>query len=349
MCLARPGQTKTVSGPRYAFDVARPGASHSHGRGRRLAIGRRMLLAAVITGIAAIAAAAIPAWAALRARKKQDGVIDLVGVSVTEAEALLAEPGVDTNVLSEIVPDHPVFDIAVCNNGDRTAFARRIHLQLKEPINVPALDPPCVFRSEHAITSRGRIVAWRRGPSDGYAINFPLQEGSYARTINQAVGAGDVDRFVVSLVAREAERGKDFCQVSISLDYGRTRKGRRQAMSEPIWVLAYGPPSWESPDVIKERLSQLADRVRELAPEDAENVGVRFNSVIFPIRTGMEDYVAVYETKLQILATLLGKCLRHATDETRIRGWLAELDSALSDVTGLLRHAANLRASGRHP
>jgi hypothetical protein len=308
-----------------------------------------MLVAAVIAGTAAIAAAAITAWATLRARRKQDGVINLVNVSVTEAEALLAEPGVDTHVLSEIVPDRPVFDIAVRNNGDQTAFARRMHLQLEEPLNVPALDPPDVFLSEHAITSRGRIVAWRRGPSDGYAVNLPLQKGSYAHMINQAVAAGDVDRFVVSLVAQEAERGKDFCQVTLSLDYGRTRKGRGRATSEPIWVLAYGPPSWESPDVIKERLSQLADRVRELAPEGGENVGVRFNSVISPIRTGMEDYVAFYETKLQILATLLGKCLMHAANETRIRGWLAELDSALGDVKDLRRHAADLRASGRHP
>jgi hypothetical protein len=69
--------------------------------------------------------------------KKQDGVIDLVDISVTEPEAVLAEPGVDTHVLSEIVPDRPVFDIAVHNNGDRTAFARRMHLQLKERSTFP--------------------------------------------------------------------------------------------------------------------------------------------------------------------------------------------------------------------
>jgi hypothetical protein len=308
-----------------------------------------MLVAAVIAGIAAIVAAAIPAWATLRARRKQDGVIDLVDISVTEPEAVLAEPGVDTHVLSEIVPDRPVFDIAVHNNGDRTAFARRMHLQLKEPLNVPALDPPEVFLSEHAITDPMQIMAYRLGPTGSYAFNLPLREGCYAHTVNQAVGAGDADRFVVSLVAQEAKRGKDFCQVTLSLDYGRTRKARRRATSEPIWVLAYGPPSWESPDVIKKRLSQLADDVRELAPEGGENVGVRFNSFIYPIRTDMEDYVAVYETKLQILAGLLGKCLMHAADETRIRGWLAELNSALGDVKDLLRQAADLRASGRHP
>jgi hypothetical protein len=169
------------------------------------------------------------------------------------------------------------------------------------------------------------------------------------RTINQAVAAGNVDRFVVSLVTQEAEIGKNFYQVSLSLDCGRIRKGRRQATSEPITVLAYGPPSWESPDVIKERLSQIADRVRELAPEGAEEVGVLFNSVVHPIRTGMEDYVAFYETKLQILAAALRKCLNHAADETRIRGWLAELEIAVVEVKDLLRHAADLRASGRHP
>jgi hypothetical protein len=309
-----------------------------------------MLVAALIAGIAAIVAASIHAWATLKARRKQDGVIDLDHISVTEAEAVLAEPGVDTKVLGEIVPDRPVFDIAVRNYGDRTAFARRMHLQLTEPLNVPALDLPEVFLSpEFAITEPMRIRAYRLGPTGHYAVNVPLREGCYAHTVNQAVGADDVDRFVVSLVAQEAKRGKDFCQVTLSLDYGRTRKARGRATSEPIWVLAYGPPSWESPDVIKERLAQLADDVRELAPEGGENVGVRFNSFIYPIRTDMEDYVAVYETKLQILARLLEKCLMHASDGTRIRGWLAELDSALGDVKDLLRHAADLRASGRHP
>ena len=309
-----------------------------------------MLVEAVIAGIAAIVAAAIPAWATLRARRKQDGVIDLVNVAVTEAEAVFAEPGVDTNALSEIVPDRPVLDIAVRNNGDRIAFARRMYLQLKETLHIGALDQPEVFFSpEFAITERMQIRAYRQGPTASYAVNLPWEEGCYAHMVNQAVGAGDADRFVVSLVAQEAERGTDFGQVTLSLDYGRTRKSRRRATSKPIWVLAYGPPSWESPDVIKERLSQLADDVRALAPRGGENVGVIFDFAIHPIRTAMEDYVAVYETKLQILVRLLRMCLMHAADETLIRGWLAELDSTLGDVKDLLRHAADLRASGRHP
>jgi len=291
------------------------------------------MLFAVIGGIAAIVAAAIPAWAMLRARRKQDGVIDLVGVSVTEAEVVLAEPGVDAHVLGEIVPDRPVLDIVVCNDGDRTAFVRRIHLELEGLLSVPAMDPPVVLSLPGAAITDPLPARERRlGPSGSYAVNFPLQEGCYAHTVNQVVGAGEMDRFVVSLVAQEAERGKDFYQVTLSLDYGRTRKGRRRATSEPIWVLAYGPPSWESPDVIKERLSQLADDARELAPEGGEEVGVLFNSVVYPIRTGLEDYVAFYKTKLQMLAAALGKCLRHAADKTRIRGWLAELDSAADEV-----------------
>jgi len=39
----------------------------------------------------------------------------------------------------------------------------------------------------------------------------------------------------------------------------------------------------------------------------------------------------------------------HAADAKPIRGWLAELDSTLGDVKELLRHAADLRVSGRHP
>jgi hypothetical protein len=309
-----------------------------------------MLIAAVIAGFAAIVAAVISVWGMLKAHRKQDGVIDLVDIWVTEAEAVLAEPGVDINELSEVVPDRPVFDIALRNSGDRTAFARRMHLQLSESLRVGELERPEILLSpEFPITEPMEIRAYRLGPTGSYAINLPLEEGCYAHTVNQAVGAGDVDRFVVSLVAQEAERGTDFCQVTLSLDYGRTKKAKGRVTSEPMWVLAYGPPSWERPNVIKQRLSQLADDVRARAPEGGENVGVCFDSHIYPIRTDMENYVAVYETKLQILAALLGRCLGHAADGTRIRGWLAELDIALGEVNDLLRHAADLRASGRHP
>jgi hypothetical protein len=308
------------------------------------------MLGAVIAGIATIVAAAIVAWATLRPRRQLGGVISLEDVSVSEAETVLAEPGVDAHVLGATVPGRPVLDVAVRNDGDRTGFVRRMHLELQGLLYVPAIDPPIVLPCPGvAITGPLPARERRLGPSGSYEVNFPLQEGCYAHTVNQAVAAGDVDRFVVSLVAREAEWGKDFYQVTLSLDCGRTRKGRRRVTSEPIWVLAYGPPSWERPDVIKERLSQIADRVRELAPGGGEEVGVLFNSVVYPIRTGMEDYVAFYETKLQILAAALRKCLTHAADETRIRGWLAELERNAADVEDLLRHAADLRASGRHP
>lgn len=305
---------------------------------------------AIIAAIATIVAAAIAAWALHRARWQKDEVISLVNVSVADAEAVLAESEVDTHVLGAIVPGRPVLDIVVHNDGDRTGFVRRIHLELKGLLSVPAIDPPIVLSCPGvAITSPSPVRERRLEPSGSYAVNFPLQEGCYSRTVNQAVAAGDVDRFVVSLVAREAERGKDFYQVTLSLDYGGTRKGQRRATSEPIWVLAYDPPFWERPDEIKEGLSQIADQVRELAPEGGEEVGVLFNSVLYPIRTGMEDYVTFYETKLQILAAALKKCLMHAADETQIRSWLAELEHTAVDVEDLLRHAADLRALGRHP
>ncbi|MBT2524030.1 hypothetical protein J7E91_00940 [Streptomyces sp. ISL-99] len=49
------------------------------------------------------------------------------------------------------------------------------------------------------------------------------------------------------------------------------------------------------------------------------------------------------------LAAALTTCLKHAADETRIRGWIAELESAVLGIEDLRRRAAALRASGRHP
>ena len=308
------------------------------------------VVGAVAAVLAAVLAAVVAAWATLRARRKPGGVISLVDVSVTDAEAIRAEPGADAHVLGELVPDRPVLDIAVRNDGERTAIVRRLHLELEGFLYVPALDPPVVLPFPGAAIT-GTLPAQERrlGPSGSYAVNFPLREGSYARTVNQAVAAGDVDRFVVALVAGEAERGKDFYGVRLTLDCGRTRKrGKRPETSEPLRVLAYGPPAWESPDTIKERLSQIADRVREVIPEGGDEAGVLFNAAVHPVRTGMEDYIAFYEAKLQILTTALRECLKHAADETRIRGWLADLETAAAEVENLHHHAADLRATGRH-
>jgi hypothetical protein len=141
------------------------------------------MLGTVIAGIAVIVAVAIAAWATLRARRQMGGVISLVDISVTEAEAVLAELGVDAHVVGDIVPERPVLDIAVRNDGDRTGFVRRIRLELEGLLSVPAIDPPLVlsFPGE-AITGPLPVRELRLGPSGSYAFNFPLREGCYART-----------------------------------------------------------------------------------------------------------------------------------------------------------------------
>ncbi|MGW1097195.1 hypothetical protein ACWD5W_15580 [Streptomyces sp. NPDC002455] len=304
----------------------------------------------MLGAIATVLTAVIAAWATLRARRKRGGEVTLVDVSVGEGEAVLAEPGADVQLLGEVVPDRPVLDIAVRNDGDRKGFVRRVHVELKGLLYIPALDPPAVLRLPGApVNSRIRAQERRLGPSGSYAVDFPLAEGSYSRTVNQEVDAGDVDRFVLSLVSREAEQGKDFYQVRLTLDGGRAGRARKRVTSDPITVLAYGPPSWESPEVIKERLSSIADRVREEAPEGSAEVTVLFNAIVHPNATGMEDYVAFYEDKLKVLAAALQECLKHAADETCIRRWLDELERDLIRVEQLRLYAAELRASGRHP
>lgn len=150
-------------------------------------------------------------------------------------------------------------------------------------------------------------------------------------------------------MATEAERGRDFYGVSLSLDCGRTKRGRASETWDAVRVLAYGPPAWESPDEIRERLTRMADRVRELAPSGGESVGVLFNSTVHPARTAMDDYLTVYENKLKVLSTALGECLKHAADDTRTRTWLTELERATEEIEPLRHHAAALRASGGHP
>nr|PPQ58316.1 hypothetical protein C5F59_17770 [Streptomyces sp. QL37] len=299
---------------------------------------------------AAVLAATIAAWATLRARRKRGGEVALDGVSVGEGDAVLAEPGAEVHLLSEVVPDRPVLDIAVRNDGDRKGFVRRIHVELKGLLYIPGIDPPSVLRLPGApITVRTEVRERRLGPSGSYAVNFPLMEGSYSRTVNQVIDPDDVDRFVLPLVATDAERGKDFYEVRLLLDGGRTRRARKRAVSEPMTVLAYGPPSWEDPEVIKDRLSGIADRVREEAPQGSTEVAVLFNAAFHPNATAMEDYVTFYESKLKVMAAALRACLKHATDQTRIRGWIDALERDLIAVEQLRGHAAELRASGRHP
>ncbi|WP_405664136.1 hypothetical protein OG379_18380 [Streptomyces sp. NBC_01166] len=303
----------------------------------------------MLGAIAAVITAVIAAWATLRARRKRGGEVTLVDVSVGEGEAVLAEPGADAHLLGEVVPDRPVLDIAVRNDGDRKGLVRRIHVELKGLLHVPDIDPPSVVGLPWPVNGRTRAQERRLGPSGSYAVDFPLTEGSYNRSVSQEIDPGDVDRFVISLVSREAARGKDFYQVRLLLDGGRTRRARERVTSEPMTVLAYGPPSWESPAVIEERLSEIADKVREEAPQGSAEAAVFFNAVFHPHATGMEDYVTFYEEKLKVLTAALRACLKHASDGTRIRGWLDELERDLTGVERLRGHAAELRASGRHP
>lgn len=300
--------------------------------------------------VAAAVGAVIAAWATLRARRKQDGAIRFVDVTVKDAESLLAEPDADVRVLGELVPERPVLDIAVCNEGDLDGIVRRVRVDVEGLLHVPPIEPPFVLVLPGAtITAPCRPQQRRMGPSAAYAVNFPLREGSYRHSVSQLIPAGAVDRFAVSLMATEAERGRDFYGVSLSLDCGRTKRGRTSETWDAVRVLAYGPPAWESPDEIRERLTRMADRVRELAPSGGESVGVLFNSTVHPARTAMDDYLTVYENKLKVLSTAIGECLKHAADDTRTRTWLTELERATEEIEPLRHHAAALRASGGHP
>ncbi|WP_329570846.1 hypothetical protein [Streptomyces sp. NBC_01361] len=309
---------------------------------------------AVIGVVGAIVAAAvgavIAAWATLRARRKQDGVISVFDVTVMDAETVLAERDADAHVLGELVPERPVLDIVVRNGGDLDGVVRRVQVDVEGLLHIPPIDLPFVLVLPGATITEPLPAQQRSmGPSAAYAANFPLREGSYRHSVNQLIPAGTADRFVVSLVAAEAERGRDFYGVSLTLDCGRSKKGRATTAWESVRVLAYGPPAWESPDEIRERLSRMADRVRELAPSGGDSVGVLFNSTVHPARTAMDDYVTVYENKLKVLAAALGECQKYAADETRIRTWLTELERATEEIEPLRHHATALRASGGHP
>jgi hypothetical protein len=213
----------------------------------------RVVLAAVVGGLLG---AALAAWSSRRTQRIEDKAIRLVDVSMTEADAVLAEPGVDAQYMGAIVPERPVLDITLRNDGHRTAFVRRLYLELKGPSFVPAIDdlPPAVRPVPAASTGPLPVQEPRQPPSFSYAVNFPLRAGCYGHMVNQALAPGEVDRFVVSLVARpdwvrdaqgQAEQGNDFYfyQVTLSLDYGRTRRGtRRRVVSEPLTVLASGRP-----------------------------------------------------------------------------------------------------------
>ncbi|GGL26729.1 hypothetical protein GCM10010095_09740 [Streptomyces anthocyanicus] len=298
---------------------------------------------------ATVVAAVVAAWAALRARRKLDGDVSIFDVWVCEGADLLAEPETDVQLLNAIVPDRPLLDIAVRNDGDRKGLVRRLKVELKGALYVPPIDSPSVVRMPVPVSEPGVMSERRIGPSGSYAINFPLLEGSYGKTVNLEIDPGDVDRFALSLVAKDAARGREFYQVRLFLEGGKGRKVGRQTMSEPMMVPAYGPPSWESPAEIKEYISQIANRVRELAPQGLAEVAVIFNGSFYPHAIGMEEYVSFYENKLKVLATALRACLKHSAHEDRIRGWIDEVERDLTETEQLRRHAADLRATGRHP
>lgn len=86
---------------------------------------------------ATVVAAVVAAWAALRARRKLDGDVSIFDVWVCEGADLLAEPETDVQLLNAIVPDRPLLDIAVRNDGDRKGLVRRLKVELKGALYVP--------------------------------------------------------------------------------------------------------------------------------------------------------------------------------------------------------------------
>lgn len=117
--------------------------------------------------VAAAVGAVIAAWATLRARRKQDGAIRFVDVTVKDAESLLAEPDADVRVLGELVPERPVLDIAVCNEGDLDGIVRRVRVDVEGLLHVPPIEPPFVLVLPGAtITAPCRRSSgeWARAP-----------------------------------------------------------------------------------------------------------------------------------------------------------------------------------------
>lgn len=102
-----------------------------------------------------VVAAAVAAWAALRARRKLDGDVSIFDVWVCEGADLLAEPETDVQLLNAIVPDRPLLDIAVRNDGDRKGLVRRLKVELKGALYVPPIDSPSVVRMPVPVSEPG--------------------------------------------------------------------------------------------------------------------------------------------------------------------------------------------------
>lgn len=310
------------------------------------------MLVAVIAAVAAVSAAAIAAWATLRARRRLDGRVRLVDVMVTDASAVLADPEAGAGVRDELVPDRPVLDIAVHNDGGQSCLVRRLTMEVEGLVHVPALDMPLVLDLPGTSLTEPLPVQERRlGPSGSYHFGFPLREGRHTRGVNQQVAAGDSDRFLVCLVALEAVRGQDFYRVTLSLDCGRTMRGKkgRPITWDPLVVAAHGLPDWETPEVIRDRLSHIVDRAQELAQGGGDDVCVVFNATAHPLRTALADYVAFYEAKLKVLEAVLKQCRDHAADRMPVETRLTALEATLGEVQGLYEHANALRSSAGQP
>ncbi|MEV0258798.1 hypothetical protein AB0H82_31625 [Streptomyces sp. NPDC050732] len=310
------------------------------------------MVVAVIAAVAAVTAAVIAAWATLRARRKPDGRVRLVDVMVTDAPAVLAEPEAGAGALGELVPDRPVLDIAVHNDGGQSCLVRRLSMEVEGLVHVPALDVPVVVGLPGGSLTEPLPVQERRiGPSGSYHFGFPLREGRHTRGVNQQLEAGEDDRFLVCLVAREAARGQDFYRVTLSLECGRTRRGKKAEPItwDPLVVAAHGLPDWETPQVIRERLGHVVDRAREVAPGGGDEVCVIFNAMAHPLRTALTDYVAFYEAKLKVLEAVLKQCREHVADTAPIENRLTALEATLGEVRGLHEHATALGSSAGRP
>lgn len=216
-----------------------------------------VMLEVVLSATVGVTAAAIGAWAVLRARRPPAARLELVDVSAADAQHDISRDSSIDQEIPEIVKLSgvgvggfvtPALDIKLRNPGGQAAFVKRIELAVSEAVVLPVTrfpEGPTIHITASAI------------PSWNYDVELPVPTSSgpfkVAYDVSQVVPAWGVDRFRVRLYAHRKGRAILY-RIRVRLLYN---KGGRSVVSQPLTVALPSAPEIESPQEIHERLLEF--------------------------------------------------------------------------------------------
>jgi hypothetical protein len=306
---------------------------------------KEAVIGVVAGAVVGIVAAAIGAWAVLRARRPPEAKLELVDVGAVRgrddsprgAPAEETDPDLVTmsgeEVHGFVGRRHltPTLDIKLRNPGGQAAFVKRMVLEISEAHVLPRVQLPQI--GHHGTASE--IPSWV------YDVRLPAPPGDgpsqVSHDLSQVVPSGGVDRFRVRLYA-DREGDAVLYRMRVRLLYNGQD---HDVVSEPLAVALPSAPFMRSPLAIYNALLSF----RKAAEHTAAREGELDSRYVASLEDGYRDpevamrrFLDEEENRLRMLvgiadgAVLLDPGLADAVEKAKFT--LARLEPVREELFG---------------